>query len=291
MRRDHLSLLALLVACAVAASARPLAADVIIDLRAKDPAAALPAVSSDGVYFLRPYRRWRPKCATPDLHVEMGGIDREVDEPQYASAQLLGCKQPVATYEGNVSMVNESLRETKCSTAPDRGAMTTKLPARFAAATFQVQVTGAADSVLVLVDGPRRGERRVAVNGAPLEVHGWYTVDRGKNHALAVQVSVKEKDGVIGEQWIDVWLDVTPKTPGPVDIARTWLRASTRHAPLYDPLGVEKITTRKIPKELAAHKKALSKPGLTLVLYASDDATVVLGIKKGKVEVVAETPP
>lgn len=291
MRRDHLPVLAVLLIAA------PAAADVTIDLRSKDPVAALPAVSSDGVNFLRPYRRWKPKCKAPDVHVEMGGIDRSVDEPDYANAQLLGgCGEAVDAFEGNVSMVNESLRETKCSTAPDRGTMKAKLPASFGAGGFQVAVTGSPDSALVLVEpvarkpGERAGERRMQLAGAPLEVHAWYLVDRGKNHALAVQVSVREKDGVVGEQWIDVWLDALPKTPTPIDVARAWLRASPRHAPAYDPAALEKITTKKIPAALAAHKKALSKSGLTLVLYETDEATVVLGIKKGKVEVVAETP-
>ena len=295
MRRNHLPLL---VGLALGLAASPAAADVTIDLRAKDPVSTLPAVSSDGVNFLRPYRRWKPTCKKPDVHVEMGGIDRSVDEPQYATAQLMGgCGEPVDEFEGNVSMVNESLHETKCSTAPDRGTMKAKLPASFGAPSLMVSVTAATDSVLVLADPPQRaagaraGERRVQVNGAPLEVHGWYMVDRGKNHALAVLVSVKEKDNVVSEQWIDVWLDPVPKTASAVDIARAWLRASSRYAPLYDPMALEKITAKKIPKDLAAHKKALSKPGLTLIAYETDDATVVLGIKKGKVEVVAETPP
>lgn len=295
MRRNHLPLLVVL---GLGLAATPAAADVTIDLRAKDPVGALPAVSSDGVNFLRPYRRWKPTCKQPDVHVEMGGIDRSVDEPQYATAQLIGgCGEAVDAYEGNVSMVNESLRETKCSTAPDRGTMKAKLPASFGAGTVTVQVTGASDSALVLVDpvekkpGVRAGERRMQVNGTPLDVRGWYLVDRGKNHALAVLVSVKEKDNVVSEQWIDVWLDPVPKTASPLDLARAWLRASSRYAPLYDPVALEKITAKKIPKDLAAHKKALAKPGMTLVLYETDDATVVLGIKKGKVEVVAETPP
>lgn len=277
--------------------AAPVAADVTIDVRAKDPVAALPAVSADGANFLRPYRRWRPACKGADLHVEMGGIDRSVEVPEHASAQLLGgCGEPVDAYEGNVSMVNESLHETKCSTAPDRGKPRSKLPASFVVGGLQVRVTAGPDSALVLADpverkpGARAGERRMQLAGTPQEVRGWYLVARGANHALAVQVSVRERDGTIGEQWIDVWLDPLPRSAGPIDAARAWLRASPRYAPGYDPLAVEKITARAIPRELAAFRKALSKPGLTLVLYSTDDATVVLGVKKGKVEVVAEPP-
>src|SRR5690349_2136790 len=98
MRRNHLPVLTLLLL------ATPAAADVTIDLTSKDPVSALPAVSSDGVNFLRPYRRWRPKCRNADVHVEMGGIDRSVDEPQYANAQLLGgCGEARDAFEGNVS--------------------------------------------------------------------------------------------------------------------------------------------------------------------------------------------
>jgi hypothetical protein len=277
--------------------AAPAAADVTIDLKSKDPVSTLPAVSADGVNFLRPYRRWRPKCRNADVHVEMGGIDRSVDEPQYANAQLLGgCGEARDAFEGNVSMINESLHETKCSTAPDRGTMKAALPASFGAGTFSVRVTAGADSVLVLADPPagatgaRAGERRMQVGGTPSEVHAWYLVDRGKNHALAVLVSVRENDGTVAEQWIDVWLDAVPKKPAPMDVARAWLRASSRYAAGYDPMALEKITAKKIPPALAAQKKALTKPGQTLFLYETDDATVVLAIKGGKVAAFAETP-
>jgi hypothetical protein len=291
MRRDHFSVLILLCVAA------PAAADVTIDLKSKDPVSTLPAVSADGVNFLRPYRRWRPKCKNADVFTEMGGIDRSVDEPQYATAQLLGgCGEARDAFEGNVSMINESLHETKCSTAPDRGTMKAALPTSFGAGTFSVSVTAGPDSVLVLADPPagaagaRAGERRMQVAGKPSEVHGWYLVDRGKNHALAVLVTVREADGTVSEQWIDVWLDAVPKKPAPMDVARAWLRASSRYAPGYDPMALEKITAKKIPAELAAQKKALSKPGLTLVAYETETDTLVLGIKKNKVEVVAETP-
>lgn len=293
MRRDHLPLL---IAIATAAPA-PVAADVTIDLRAKDPAALLPAVSADGVNFLRPYRRWRKACKTPDLHVEMGGLDRTVDEPDYATAQLLGCGQAPDAYAGNVSMINESLRETRCSTAPDRGMMTTALPATFTAGTYTVTITGDAGSALVLADpitptrSSRAGERRMELRGAPVEVHAWYLVDRGLNQALAVNVSVREPDGAIGEQWIDVWLDAIPAKPVPVAVARSWLRASPRYAASYDPRGVAKITAKQIPAALASHKKSLAKPGTTLILYEGDAGTVVLGIRANKVAVIAEPEP
>ncbi|HUQ02522.1 MAG TPA: hypothetical protein VM261_08505 [Kofleriaceae bacterium] len=278
------------------AAVAPAHGDVTINLRAKDPVAALPAVSSDGVNFLRPYRRWRKACKTPDLHVEMGGIDRSALEPDYANAQLLGCGQGVDTYEGNVSMINESLHETRCSTAPDRGTMKAALPATFTAATFTVTVTGDASSALVLADpitptrSSRAGERRMDLRGAPLEVHAWYLVDRGLNHALAVNVSVREQDGTIGEQWIDVWLDAVPAKPDPVAVARAWLRASARYGTSYDPRGVEKITAKKLPKAFAKQQKAFAKAGTTVVLYESDAGTIALGIRMGKVALFAETP-
>ena len=286
---------ALITLLMAAASAAP--ADVTIDLRASDPVAALPAVSSDGVNFLRPYRRWRPRCKRPEIHVEMGGIDRAVEVPEYATAQLVGgCGEPIDAFAGNVSMVNESLHDTKCSTAPDRGTMKATLPATFVAGTLTVQVTATRDSVLVLADpraagaGARRGGRRAFTAGVPIEVHGWYLVDRGANRALAVQISARETDGTVAEQWIDVWLDLVPKSPGPLDVARAWLRASARYGAGYDPAEVAKTTTRKLPRDLTAHKKALSKPGLTLVEYTGADTPLVLGIKSGKVTVVAEPP-
>jgi hypothetical protein len=296
MRRSHLPLL-IATALVLVVAATPAVADVTINLRTKDPVSALPAVSADGVNFLRPYRRWRATCKTPDLHVEMGGIDRTALEPDYSTAQLLGCGQAVGTYEGNVSMINESLRATRCTTAPDRGTLKTALPATFTAATFTVTVTGDAGSALVLADpitptrSSRAGERRMELKGAPLEIHGWYLVDRGLNHALAVLVSVREQDGTIGEQWIDVWLDAIPARPDAVAIARTWLRASDRYGASYDPRGVEKITAKKLPKAFAKDQKAFAKPGTTVVLYESDAGTVALGIRMNKVALFAETPP
>jgi hypothetical protein len=73
-------------------------------------------------------------------------------------------------------------------------------------------------------------------------------------------------------------------------VARAWLRTSARYGAGYDPAEVAKITTRKLPRELTAHKKALSKPGLTLVEYTGADTPLVLGVKSGKVVVVAEPP-
>ncbi len=311
------------VAVTVLATA-PARADVSIDLRAKDPVAALPAVSADGTNFLRPYRRWRTGCKRADLHVEFGGIDRSVAEPEYSSAPLIGgCGEAIDAYQGNVAMINESLRDTQCSTAPRRGSLIAKLPASLVADGLRVDVTATADSAHVMINklervvGAWTGSQRVQVSGTPLEVRGWYIVDHRSTHEIAILVSVREADGTIAERWVDVWLDTVARTPGPVDVARTWMLAlaegdatalaattltpvvrvgsagpPARYAALYDGEEFVKITSRQIPAELKAHKKALSRPGLTLVQFTADDAAgavvVVLGVKKGKVAVVAE---
>jgi hypothetical protein len=354
----HVLRLGAVLVLVVALLAAPAAADVVINLKAKDPVAALPAISGDGTQFLRPYRRWRKGCKKPDIIVEWGGIDPEVTEPEYSSAPLIGgCGEKSDAHAGNVVAVNESMRETQCHSAPVRGKPKEKLPATLDADDLKVDISATKQTVFIAINklertkGAWTGGRRVELAGVPTEVHGWYLAEKKDRRQLAVLVAAEEPDGTIGEQWVEIWLRKVPAKPKPAQIAADWLLAlaendaallasltaapfermgfepaagdraepctklraakkkdqlesvlacalvdgPARYAMLFDPDELGTIKTKQIPKDLAAHKKALSKlagKGHTLVqFHVQQDGwylQVVLSVKGGKVTAAAE---
>lgn len=345
----------LLVVALFAASA---AADVVIDLKARDPVAGLPAISGDGTQFLRPYRRWRKGCKKPDIVVEWGGIDPEVTEPEYSSAPLVGgCGEKADEFAGNVVAVNESMRDTQCRSAPVRGKPKEKLPATLDADDLEVDITATPQTVFIAINklerttGAWTGGRRVELPGVPTEVHGWYLAEKKSQRQLAVLIAAQEPDGTIGETWIEIWLRKVAAKPTAEQVAADWLLALAEHdaallanltaaqfermgfepaggdqaepctklraakkkdqvagvlacalvdgparyAMLFDPDELGTIKAKQIPKDLAAHKKKLSKlagKGHTLVqFHVQQDGwylQVVLAVKGGKVTAAAE---
>ncbi len=211
-------------------------AEVSVDLGASDPVANLPVISADRLNFLRAYRRWRKGCKKPDIYVEDGGIDASVDEPQYSTTQLLGgCGEAIDAYAGNVGAVNASMSSTKCSRAAKRGVITEKLPAHFEAEGMQIDVTANATSTHVTINrlntqvGAWVGGRRMTIQMAAQEVHGWYVVEAMGKRQLAVLVSGQESDGTIAERWIEIWATKAPAKTQAIDVARTWVLAVAVH--------------------------------------------------------------
>lgn len=238
----------------VLALASPARADVTINLKAKDPVAALPAVSGDHQNFLRQFRHWSKGCKKPQIQVEMGTIDPTAIEPAYTSMPLVGgCGESADKYQQNVSAVNESLRDTQCASATVRGKAVQKIPAAFAADDLSVDVTRTENTINIQVNALTRttgawtGGRRVELPGAT-ELHGWYLVDQDDSLQLALLFAAPDADGGITEHWVEVWLHQVPAKLGPEDLARLWLLALARNdattladltAPTFERGGLE----------------------------------------------------
>jgi hypothetical protein len=209
----------------------PAAADIVIDLEADDPVAALPAIADDGSVFVRPLRRWREGCPEPDLFVEWGGIDPEVTEPAYSSAQILdGCGERADAYAGNLVAITEAMRDTAARSAAVQGEETA-LPAVFDAEDLEVEVSATPETVFVQINKLERttdawtGGRRVEIAGVATEVTGWYLVEQDARRQLSVRIVAELRDGTIAEEWIDVWLRRVTDDPGAEQIAADWLLA------------------------------------------------------------------
>src|SRR5687768_2995400 len=130
----------------------PAAADIVIDLEADDPVAALPVIADDGSVFVRPLRRWREGCPEPDLLVEWGAIDPEVAEPAYSNAQILaGCSEKADEYAGNLVAVTEVMRDTAAQSADVQGEAM-PLPAVFDADDLEVQISATPETVHVQIN-------------------------------------------------------------------------------------------------------------------------------------------
>ncbi len=219
-----------LVVCLVVASSEA-RADVAINLKAKDPVAGLPAISADGTRFLRSFKVWKKGCKKPEIQAEYGQIDASDLEPQYSSVPLIGgCGEAVDAYEGNVSAVNESLRDTQCASAVVKGKTKQAIPASLDVEGVKVAITTTKHTVQILINplartaGTWTGGRRVELPGAT-EIHGWYVVDQGDDRQLALLFAAPDADGNVTERWIEVWMHQVPAKPTAVDQARTWLLA------------------------------------------------------------------
>ncbi len=231
--RNQLGVLLVGIVVVVGMSA-PARADVAIDLKAKDPAAALPAISGDHTQFLRPFRVWRPGCKKPEIQVEYGPIDPEAIEPVYTSMPLVGgCGEAPDAYQQNISAVNESLRDTQCASATVRDKQRQKLPLAFDADDVRVEITTTANTINIQINplartaGAWTGGRRFELPGATA-LHGWYLVEQGDARQIALLFAAPDADGGVTERWVEVWMRPVAAKPAPEDVARTWLLALAR---------------------------------------------------------------
>lgn len=220
-----------IVALVVVAVEAPARADVAINLKAKDPVAALPAISSDGTQFLRAFRVWKKGCTRPEIQVEYGAIDPTDTEPAYSSMPLVGgCGDAVDAWERNVAAVNESMSDTQCGSATVRGKKKEPIPATIEIEGVQVAIATTKQTLSILINplvrtaGAWTGGRRVELPGAT-ELRGWYLVDQGADRQLAMLFTVPDADGGVTERWVEVWMRKVPEKPTAVDLARSWLLA------------------------------------------------------------------
>ncbi len=258
----------------------PAAADVEINLKAKDPVAGLPAVSADGSQFLRAMRTWRKSCKKPDITVEFGGIDPTVAEPEYSSVPLVGGCEAADTYAGNVGMVNESMRATQCVSAPIHDKQARPLPADFEAEDLRVEISTTEETAHLQINKRERatgtwtGGRRVELGGHPSALHGWYLVEHGKHRQLAVLVTARDPDGSIHEHWVELWLRKVVAKPTAEDVARDWMialadadaaRLASLTATGFERVGLEP-TTGELATSCATLRVAKKKAQLGPVL-------------------------
>lgn len=259
----------------------PAAADVEIRIDAKDPVAGLPAVSADGTQFLRAIRIWRKRCKKADISVEWGGIDPSVSEPEYSSAPLVGgCGEAADAYAGNVAVVNETMRNTQCVSAPVHDKQARVLPADFEADGLRVLVTATPETAHVQINKLQRtaggwtGGRRVVLGGKPSALHGWYVAEQDGERQLALLITALETDGTIREHWVEVWLRKVVSKPSAEDVARDWMLAladgdaamlASLTATGFERIGLEPATgelAASCPTLRVARKKAQLGPVL-----------------------------
>lgn len=200
-----------------------------LQISAAAPTQGLPAVSQDGSWFARPVRAQTAACQAGQTFVEVGAISPRGDGKSELLIVHDGCdgKATAKLVEKNLASVNKTLREGKFR--PVGKATTRPLPAELEIDGRKVSVSAGSGANLTVATG-KTDRWTVTLEGAPLEVRGWYGGKVGGKPYVAIAVAAKGKDtGARGrERWLELWpLESGGKIAAgsPVEVAQRWLDA------------------------------------------------------------------
>jgi len=175
-----------------------------LQISAGAPATGLPAVSGDGMWFARPVIVQPADCKGTQTFVELGTI--RDDRPDMLLVKDDCSSSTAKLVAKNVETVNKKLTDGKFRTVG-------KLIARPFGGELDIdgrRVTVSAGSGNSVIVAAAPGDRwTVTLEGAPIEVRGWYAGKTAQGRAfLAIAVAVKGKD--VGARGRERWLDFSP---------------------------------------------------------------------------------
>lgn len=219
----------LLLALALVASAGTARAEDL-SITKDSPLAGLPAVSSDGAWFARPVRVQPGGCASQQSYVEIGQVaeaGRETKGTLYLVRDACG----TAAVDKNIEQVNAALRGKGFRSTGTLQVKSVPAEIETGAGTVKVASSGK-NKVSVAVVGSQTDRWSVTLDGALIEVRGWYAGKNGRGApyiALLVAAAASDTGAKGRERWVDFWPIGKRPTVGegdtPVDVATRFVEA------------------------------------------------------------------